>query len=343
MIHKRFHVWSLLALAAAGSTVQPAFGQTTKCYPDYRIGVNFDDQVQTPAVVTTAMSKIAGADLGMVRLVAFWKGMEQTQGVIDFTYLDARVNAARAANLEVLLTFYGIPNWANGSSPSCDFWQGQCSAIPTNSNFFANFASAVAAHYASQVNYYEIWNEPDFGSPPVFWNGSMSDLHTYIAQPGAAAIRAADPGATIVGPAILSSKTKLQSFLSLACSYIDVVTVHSYEGSEAAMKTSLANKWTSAMNTVGCVKPLWVTEFGINSTTVGEPTQANEYGQAAFDLLNGTLGAARVFYYRLEDHGAPSTLHYGLTGPAPTYVAKPSYSSVRDSIPYPDYCRIVYP
>lgn len=311
------------------SGILNAFAAHAVCTPNPKFGLNFDDQEATPQVVSLAMSKIYGADTGMVRLVAFWMGMEVTQNQINWTYLDSRVNAARAAGLQILLTFYGIPRWANGASPSCDFWAGQCSAPPTNASFFADFAADVASRYRDSIDYYEIWNEPDY---TVFWGSNMSDFHALIAQPGATAIRAADPGAVILGPAMLSSKTKLQNFLSLACSYIDIVTVHAYEGTAAGMKNSVANKWTSAMSSVGCPKQLWVTEFGVKSNVVGEAAQANEYGWAASDLLAGRLKAARLFYYRLEDPG-PSLPSWGVTRQAPTYVEKPSYFRVRDTIP----------
>jgi hypothetical protein len=186
--------------------------QTTRCgLPNPYFGVNYDDQSQPLSVLTTAMSKIYGAHKGMVRLVAFWKNMETTQGTINFSVLDDRVNSAYNAGLTIVLTFYGIPNWANGSPAGCDFWAGQCSAPPTNSTYFGNFASAVANRYKDKISYYEVWNEPDSN---VFWTGSMAQLSSLIVHPAAVSIRAAATGATILGPAMYSSKLKLQNVLS---------------------------------------------------------------------------------------------------------------------------------
>jgi hypothetical protein len=120
-----------------------------------------------------------------------------------------------------------------------------------------------------------------------------------------------------------------------------VVTIHAYEGTADGMKTSVNGKWATAMSSTNCVKPLWVTEMGIDSYVVGETTQANEYAKAASYILNGSAHANALFYYRLEDHGGTSTISYGITRPAPTYVEKPSYTSLQTTIP--QLCVTTYP
>ena len=339
MTGKRTYVFRAMILAGVCVLfVPPAVSQTMHC-GNGMFGINYDDPQDPVSSVTTGISRIEDADIGWVRLVARWDRMETFPGVIDFQYLDDRVNAAFAEQRAILLTFYGIPSWANGSPWGCGLFnpsQGKiCSTPPASSNYFRDFASRVAARYAAKIDYYEIWNEPDF---PVFFNGSMWEFHTKIAQPGASAIRAADPGATILGPGILSSSTKLTNFLSSACSYIDIVTVHAYEGSAAGMKNSLSNKWPTAISAAGCTNrpswPVWVTEFGIDSCQNGicdTPAlldrQANEYGQAASDLQNGQLRADKLFYYRISDTRETTKWHWGITTAAPGYgVPEPGYN-----------------
>ena len=199
-------ILALPFLALAILQPQPVAAQTIHCGPNPQFGLNYDDQSQPPAVLTTAMSKIYGANTGSVRIVALWKLMEIAQGAIDFSALDNRVNAAYSAGLRIVITFYGIPNWANGSPPACDFWQGQCSAPPTSSTYFGNFASAVANRYRTKVFYYEIWNEPDEN---VFWTGTVAQLSSLMVHPAAVPVGSVPPDGVAVALSATPERVEL--------------------------------------------------------------------------------------------------------------------------------------
>lgn len=327
-----------ISLFAAGDVQADHTNQcwSIATFPDSRIGLNFDDLYEPLSVVSTAMDRVRGANVGAVRLWAWWKWMETSEGSIDFSHLDNRVNAAAAKGLDILITFASIPAWANGSSPTCDFWVGGCSAPPTSAVYFGNFAYAVANRYKDQIRHYELLNEADWAT---FWGGTMSQLNSLIVQPGAVSIQAADPTATILSPSFFSSTTKLKLLLGLSCGAHDVVAIHSYDGSASAMKTAVNGKWTNAMSQAGCVQPIWVTEFGIDSTSVGETVQASQYSAAATSVLDGSLNADRLIFYRLEDHVGGAG--WGVTRPPPSYDIKPSYTSLKDAVPLL-YCGIVH-
>jgi hypothetical protein len=310
---------------------------TAACRANVNFGLNYDEQSNPGPVVTAAMSKIRGTHAGMVRIWVFWKAMELSPGQLDpaaLSRLDQRVDGARAAGLTPLLWFAGIPDWAN-NSVGCNFWgtnggcSGNCSAPPANADSFKNFVSKIASRYATRVDFYEIWNEPDCRS---FWDGSMAQLHSLIIQPGVKEIRRVDPTSTILSPALVSSQAKFQNMLSLSCSQFDFVAIHSYDGSAAGMKQAVNFKWTPWMNNTSCRRKFWVTEFGIDSATSSLQFQADEYAKAASFFRNASVKASRLIYYRLED----AAKKWGLTTSQtdfPYFLDKPSYGRVRDTIP----------
>lgn len=329
-------LWSVLVLLAASRLDASCLGMCAAPaqFRDPRIGINYDDIAWLSyATVDTAMTRVRDARLGTVRLWAWWKWMETSPGVIDFSNLDNHVYAARARGLNIVLVFTSIPPWANGSSPTCDFWAGECSAPPTSSTYFGNFVSAVVNRYKDDIGSYELWNEADYHA---FWTGTMAQLNNLIVQPGSAAIRALDSCATIASPSFYASKTNLKVLLGMSCSAHDAVAVHFYEGNGAGdpdlLKARVNGKWTNAMIEVGCVQPLWVTEYGVDSVMTTEAGQGQKMATAASYILNGSMNAEKLIFYRVEDY-PEGNRGWGITRTPPGYLTKPSHASLQSTIP----------
>src|SRR5262245_28146594 len=75
--------------------------------------------------------------------------------------VDELVRNAQQRGLEVLITIWGTPKWANGDKGP--------NYLPTNVNDFRQFAQALAARYSGRysgfpfVRFYGIWNESNLG------------------------------------------------------------------------------------------------------------------------------------------------------------------------------------
>ncbi len=75
--------------------------------------------------------------------------------------VDELVRNAQARGMEVLITIWGTPKWANGDKTP--------NFLPTNVNDFRQFAQALAARYSGRyagypfVRFYGIWNESNLG------------------------------------------------------------------------------------------------------------------------------------------------------------------------------------
>jgi hypothetical protein len=79
-----------------------------------------------------------------------------------FDDLDEFVRNAQVRGLEVLMTIWGTPGWANGNKTA--------PFLPKNTNDFKNFCRALASRYSGRyagypfVRFYGIWNESNLGN-----------------------------------------------------------------------------------------------------------------------------------------------------------------------------------
>jgi hypothetical protein len=108
----------------------------------------------------------------LVRINVAWRGVASSRPAdpanpadpaYDFTSLDAGVRDAAAHGVEVLLTLYDAPDFAEGPGRAASAPPGTWRPDPAQ---YASFARAVAARYSGSylglphVRYYQAWNEP---------------------------------------------------------------------------------------------------------------------------------------------------------------------------------------
>lgn len=133
------------------------------------------------------------ANVRWMRLRVSWFDVEPfntTPGAYQWANLDQSIAAAKAADINLVVTLEGNPAWA-AATP-----QGPVYSLTE----FQQFVGAVAARYPS-VKYWEIYNEPDniynFGkaSPSDTKGGAVYATHLMA---GYAAVKAANPNAQVV-------------------------------------------------------------------------------------------------------------------------------------------------
>jgi hypothetical protein len=128
-------------------------------------------------------------DATIVRTTVYWSRIAPTKPAVagdpmdpaySFFDLDELVRNAQARGMEVMLTIWGTPAWANGG-------KGQNYA-PTNYNDLRDFAFALASRYSGAypgipfVRYYTVWNESNLGqflSPQFASNGKPAAPFIY--------------------------------------------------------------------------------------------------------------------------------------------------------------------
>jgi hypothetical protein len=117
-----------------------------------------------------------------------------------FNDLDDLVRSATQRHIEVLLTIWGTPSWANGGAGA--------NAAPTNPADLRDFAYALAARYSGNfagfppVRFFSIWNEPNsslFLAPQFDSSGRPVAPRVYalLVQAAYAGIKRANPDALV--------------------------------------------------------------------------------------------------------------------------------------------------
>jgi hypothetical protein len=107
--------------------------------------------------------------------------------------LDELVASSAARGMEVMLTIWGTPGWANGG--------GKPNEPPDDFDYLRAFARGLAARYP-QVRRYSVWNEPNleqFLAPQfdVAGRSVAPQLYARLFRAAAAGIREANPDALV--------------------------------------------------------------------------------------------------------------------------------------------------
>jgi hypothetical protein len=160
----------LIRLTVACALAAVAFPLTASAYPRMLIGFQDDPSFRWHDDRASVFDLAQQANAGIVRTTVYWSQIAQTKPTnaanpFDQAYrfddLDEFVRNAGQHGMEVMLTIWGTPAWANGG-------KGQNYA-PTSMSSLQNFAKAVASRYSGRyagypfVRYFTVWNESNLG------------------------------------------------------------------------------------------------------------------------------------------------------------------------------------
>ncbi len=267
-----------------------------------RLGVNIhftsDDK---------ALDIIAAAGFSRVRMDLGWSGVEQTQGVYDFSAFDALVTslASRGMNLHLILDYFN-PLYPMPGDPAFG-----TSTVPA----FAAVSKAAAAHFAGKGVTYEVWNEENGG----FWP-PMADATQYapLCAAAIAAVHAGDPSAAVTTGGLAGfDYAFLEAMLDGGAGVgANAVGVHPYrQGGGESVSDDLAFMRAIVAGAYTMPPPVWDTEWGYSSEWYGGDAGGHDPGarmlqaqRASRELLSAwALGFPMEIYYDIRDDGTDPT------------------------------------
>lgn len=303
---RRLLVLSALGLACFAATAATADAAAPGLDTDLTWGISSSDQDRTVAAMSDVGAK-------WTRLTIQWKAWETSPGVYnpnEVARTDRAVQLCNAAGIKVLLEVHNAPAWASSTN---DSGQGN---VPRNPADYGTFLRYVATRYKGQVAAYEMWNEPDIQR---FWNpGPNAAAYTAVLKAGYAGVKGVDPSALVVSGGLSWDYDGASSFLGRMYSAgakgsFDVVGLHDYP--VGSLSTNLAT-WPSERRNAhqlmlanGDDKPVWITEFGFNTSSdsgAWQPPvtllqQANLV-TTAFQLLAQDPWVQVAFYYNFRNN-----------------------------------------
>jgi hypothetical protein len=164
----RFRLFLLISACALGAILYMPLSASAE--PRMLVGFQDDPSLRWRDDRTNVFDVAEAAHAGIVRTTVYWSRIAERRPAnaanpfdpaYRFDDLDEFVRNAGLHGMEVMLTIWGTPSWANGG-------KGQNYA-PTRVADLKNFARAVAARYSGRnngypfVRYYTIWNESNLG------------------------------------------------------------------------------------------------------------------------------------------------------------------------------------
>ena len=363
---KRF-LQFLLALSSLVLLVPALAGAAPRMYVGFHDDPNFRYEERRDVMLDQAKD----ADATIVRTLVTWANVAPTRPAnaanpFDKAYrfqdLDELVRNTQARGMEVLITIWGTPKWANGKKTP--------NYLPTRPTDMTNFARAVASRYSGRysgypfVRFYSVWNESNlqlFLAPQFDAKGKSVGPRNYARLAAAAysGIKAGNSRAQVAvgetsshgrdkplaGNSATHSPGKFAQLVAAANQRLkfDAWAQHPYPFPVSQKPTQLVrypnvtlksyprfekdlDKWFKRKNV-----QIWITEYGHEVKQDGEPQGVSRAAQAAYlgQALSMARADARVnmfIWFVFRDH-ATSEWQSGLR--TKTGAAKPSLARFR--------------
>jgi polysaccharide biosynthesis protein PslG len=266
----------------------------------------------------------------IVRTVVIWSSVAHSRPAhatdpFDSAYqlddLDELTRNAQARGLEVLITIWGTPSWANGGlGPQY---------APTDTSDLQDFAQALASRYSGRfpgypfVRFFGIWNESNLATflrPQYDARGRIvgPTIYARLAAAGYAGVKAGNPSAQVaIGETSSNGRQKHVAGLTDAVEpglfaelvaraaptlRFDAWAQHPYPFPANRPPTQVVAWPNVTLTSLGRLEatldegfgrariPIWITEYG-NETRPGEPRGVSEQQQA--DYLPQAVALAR--------------------------------------------------
>ena len=173
-------------------------------------------------VLTAPMAdKMTELGAGVVRLAFGWDVIEPgCKGCFDWTTTDAWRDEAKRTHRAIFASLAYAPAWANGGHPY--------RYPPLNYQDWYDFVFATVSRYRDDIHLWGVWNEPNLDE---YLQGAIRRVYRSLVITARAAIRAADPLATVLGPDVSWHGVKDGWFAAVMNDFgdlFDIVTVHWY-------------------------------------------------------------------------------------------------------------------
>jgi hypothetical protein len=324
---KRF-LQFLLALSALVLLVPALAGAAQRMYVGFHDDPNFRYEERRDVMLDQAQD----ANATIVRTLVTWANVAPTRPAnaanpfdkaYRFNDLDELVRNTQARGMEVLITIWGTPKWANGNKTP--------NYLPTRLSDLTSFSRAVAARYSGRyagypfVRFYSVWNESNlqlFLAPQFDAKGASVGPRNYarLAAAAYAGIKAGNSRAQVgigetsshgrdkplAGNSATHSPGRFARLVAAANPRLkfDAWAQHPYPFPVSQKPTQLVrypnvtlksfprfekdlDTWFKRKNV-----QIWVTEYGHEVKQDGEPQGVSRAAQAAY--LGQALSMARA-------------------------------------------------
>jgi len=288
------------------------------------------------------LDRIAQAGFKFVRMDFGWAGIETSKNIYNWSEYDQLVANLEKRGLSALFILdYSNPLFEStvASTNPITRQREQNLASPQHPESvaaFARWAAAAAGHYQGRPVIWEIWNEPNI----QFWSPKPDvQQYTALALATCKAMRAAQPSATIIGPATSEFPWEfLETFMkSGVLEYLDAVSVHPYRppgkppetaATDYARLRKLIDRYTAEPKKGRL--PIVSGEWGYSTCTKGVSLERQAAFAARQQLFNLLQGVPLSIWYDWKNDGDDSKENEHNFGTVlPDLSPKPAYTAIQ--------------
>ena len=223
-----------------------------------------------------------------------WHLIEQSPGRRDWSRTDAVVDELSANGIEPMFAVYGSPAWANGTRPGTPdgylYVPRGGAAYERWLRRYRGFVRAAVRRYKGRVHKWELWNEPN-----LHWNWKpRPNLRQYsrFYRTMRRAVLVEDPHAQVamgsLAGIVATARDNIRGLdflkgLNRRGIHPEYVNVHPYPNAQQAPDKDLPyeNNFSNIevvrdyLERTGHPVPIWVTEWGWDTTRVSYDKQAD--------------------------------------------------------------------
>lgn len=292
VIFLAFIVWIKQGNATQGYGLPPDVPQAAV----NPFGVNVALEQYDEAELEQALALIKAGGFQWVRQTFPWAEIEPQPGQYHWVTWDRIVATVRKHNLSLIAVLDTSPDWAQRNPETAYRY-----SPPQEIADFGRFAQAFAQRYREEINYYQIWDEPNLSS---HWGNAYIDPASYarLLREGYIQVKTADPTSFVLtaglapnsesGPLNLNEVAFLRGLYAAgAGDYFDIVAVKPYgfdtgpddrRTDVGVLNFSRAQLVWEVMVASGDEnKAVWAVEFGWNALPPGWQGQPSIWGQVS--------------------------------------------------------------
>lgn len=244
-----------------------------------------------------------------------WNTIQPEEGTFNFEQYDNLVEEYRKHDVRVLGLLTYSSSWASTQAGEDGY-----EFAPPNMDAWETYVRTVAERYADDIQYWEIWNEPNTS---FFWTGDR-ETYAQLLRTAYVAIKEVNPNAKIVSGGTAGADSE---FFRDLCTLLDgkkgfdIAGVHPYrqlngafsyapETSKDGLNNLLIDLYGVRRAVESCwgqTTSIWITEFGYPTSEAGDfgvtQKQQNDYLRRSIVQALTVPGVKKVFVYELRDSG----------------------------------------
>lgn len=310
---------TLLPAGAAGARPKrpaPQAPITSEFFGAHHLGLHADGPIGWPQ-----------GPVGTVRIwdnQVSWREVEVAPGVFDWTLIDAQMAKARANGASVLLVLGQTPVFHSTRPTAPGSYGPGASAMPAKAAWVRYVQETARRNQTvwGHVARFQVWNEANVIG---FWSGTAKEMATLTAWTRSA-LRAVDPTARLVAPALVTRLSSQQAWIKAYYSqrvarknvstYVDVLSFQLYPMATGSPEASMAllGSVRKILATNKVVKPIWNTEVnygmvgGIGAAPASPIATERQVGNVMRTfVLNAANRVSRVYWYSWDLLGMSNT------------------------------------